>query len=44
MCLPHITCPDGNDNAGMSDWSGMVMAWMMSLVSGHFRAHHIDCV
>lgn len=40
----YITCPDANDNATVSDWSGVVMAWTVSLVRGQFRAHHIDCV
>lgn len=36
-------CPDGNDNANVSDWSGVVMAWTVSLVCEQFGAHHIDC-
>lgn len=40
----YITCHDGDGNATASDWSAVVMAWMVSLVCGQFRAHHIDCV
>lgn len=39
-----ISCHDGYDNAAGSDWSAAVMAWLVSLVCGRLRAHHIDCV